>query len=124
MPRGAHLKLYQFKPGQSGNPGGRRSGRSLTSYLRDGLDEVTEGGRDARELIAERLIDLALSGDRQAIRDVFDRVDGKVAGAISEEQSTPAVADVVAEMIAAAKAYDRDRESDAAYAEVQHDPAD
>ena len=34
------LRPYQFKPGQSGNPNGRPKGRSITSILRELLDQA------------------------------------------------------------------------------------
>jgi len=69
---------FAFKPGQSGNPAGRPRD-TITPHLRElvrmqhpGKDEVTYG-----ELVARALLVRAVSGDVQAIREVFDRLEGK-----------------------------------------------
>jgi hypothetical protein len=69
----------KFKPGQSGNPGGRpKKGESLTEILR-AQGELPPGktGKARKELIGEKLWRLALSGDKFAIRYVYDRLDGR-----------------------------------------------
>lgn len=59
----------QWEPGESGNPQGRpKKGEALTDVLRSKVD---------KETIAEKLIELAMSGDVQALKYVYDRVDGK-----------------------------------------------
>jgi hypothetical protein len=45
-----HLKPYQFKPGQSGNPGGRPKD-SLKAFARNYLKEMSE--KDKREYLAQ-----------------------------------------------------------------------
>lgn len=66
----------RFQKGNKLNLGKPR-GRTLAGYLRDGLEEVKDG-KTRSQRIAERLLTLAEDGDRQAIKDVFDRVMGKV----------------------------------------------
>src|SRR5262245_23805364 len=69
---------FAFRPGQSGNPAGRPRDtnaahfRDLVRMQYPGKDEVTYG-----ELIARALLVRAISGDVQAIREVFDRLEGK-----------------------------------------------
>ena len=59
----------QWKPGESGNPNGRpKKGEALTDKLREKVD-ATE--------LSEWLIKEAKSGDIQAIKYVFDRIEGK-----------------------------------------------
>ena len=59
-----------FSKGVSGNPGGRRRGSvSLTAALRRELTRA-----DAQK-IARKLIDLAIAGDLQAAKLLFDRGD-------------------------------------------------
>jgi hypothetical protein len=67
-----------FKKGDSRiNRNGRpKKGQSLTDILNYKLDE-TKAGKLRREAVAEKLIDLAESGDITAIRYIMDRVDGR-----------------------------------------------
>jgi hypothetical protein len=66
-----------FVKGQSGNPSGRPKARPF----RDALNmQIAEAGEDHKALrrIALALLDKAASGDVQAIKEVADRLDGKV----------------------------------------------
>jgi hypothetical protein len=71
-------RATQFKKGQSGNPGGRPKGSiSLVNLIRRRLTENPE----LADAIADNLIALAAQGDQKAInaiREILDRVDGKV----------------------------------------------
>ena len=77
QPKNSHLKQYEFKPGESGNPGGRPAGKSITAELRKMIDE----GNTAED-IAKVLIDLAKSigtrGQVPAIKELLERTEGKV----------------------------------------------
>ena len=83
------------KPFVKGDPRCNRKGRpkkgdSLTDFLSHALDQKKEmrikdrSGKETgeiktllvRELIAERLISKAVNGDVQAMKYIFDRVDG------------------------------------------------
>lgn len=80
-------KEHQFKPGQSGNPAGRPVGsKNLSTILRDMLEEeidvkVDDTGRKERrkfsELIIRKLIKRASDGDPRAIKEIFDRIEGR-----------------------------------------------
>ena len=80
-------KEHQFKPGQSGNPAGRPDGsKNLSTILRDMLEEeidvkVDDTGRKERrkfsELIIRKLIKRASDGDPRAIKEIFDRIEGR-----------------------------------------------
>jgi hypothetical protein len=72
----ANLKGHEFKPGKSGNPKGRPPTRGLLVHLRKQLEDATEG-QAAEELIAQKLVDLAKAGDLAAIRECFDRIEGR-----------------------------------------------
>ncbi len=65
-----------FKPGNTWGSKSRRK-RTLTDDLRDVLEKDHKGGTLQR-LIAERLVALALKGNRHAIQEIFDRLDPKV----------------------------------------------
>lgn len=77
--RGKPPREHQFKPGQSGNPGGRPRGsknfRTLIQLQLDDTITATVKGRarkvTKREAIAMRLIDKALKGDQKAIETIM-----------------------------------------------------
>jgi hypothetical protein len=69
--------LVKWKPGQSGNPGGRPRG-TLTDVLKIILAEVGPTGKANGQLIMERLAVMAVSGNIDAIKVILDRVDGKL----------------------------------------------
>ncbi len=56
-----------WQQGQSGNPAGRQP-NSVTTLLKE---------KD-RQLVADKLYELALAGDMSAIREYMDRTEGKV----------------------------------------------
>lgn len=63
-----------FQKGQSGNPRGRAKNQALlTPTLRQ---LVSKDGN--KEKIASVLVNLALAGDLDAIKIIFERLDGKV----------------------------------------------
>ena len=82
------LKGKRFKPGQSGNPKGRpKKEVCLTSQLKDRLDEVPkvlpDGSPNNRELtwagiISERVVLEAAKGNPSIIKELLERIDGKV----------------------------------------------
>jgi hypothetical protein len=66
-----------FEPGQSGNPKGRpRKGCCLTEIVEKKLNQKVNGIKQ-RELIADKLIALAIGGDVPALKYLFDRIDGR-----------------------------------------------
>ncbi len=71
--------IPQWKPGQSGNPKGRPK-NSLTSLLQRALDADNEAEKQG---IINELIKLAkMTGGRgqsNALKEIFERIDGKVA---------------------------------------------
>jgi hypothetical protein len=80
---GRALSLANLKPfpkGVSGIPGGRPAGQSLTAELRRQLEQGF-----TMQQIAKALLDKAVSGDIQALRIVFERIDGDVKRAMDLE---------------------------------------
>jgi hypothetical protein len=73
-----HLRQYQWKKGQSGNPNGRPKGESITATLRR-LLEQEHNGRTVQEILAEKVIREALSGKYNFAKELFDRVEGRPA---------------------------------------------
>ena len=66
-----------FKPGESGNRGGLRKHKEFTAALRL---ELAAAGDDQKALrrVARKLIAMAERGDMSAIREIADRIEGKV----------------------------------------------
>lgn len=76
-PPTAHLAPYQFKKGQSGNPEGRKPGKSLKEYAKEMLASMTEEERqEYMEGIDKRIIWEMAEGKAMA------EVGGKDGGAI------------------------------------------
>jgi hypothetical protein len=72
-----------FKPGQSGNPGGRGREKPYRDALRRALARAeVEGKPHSLDRIADAHLAKALSGDVSAVRELADRLDGKVPQAI------------------------------------------
>jgi hypothetical protein len=80
-------KAHIWKPGQTGNAGGRPKRKPLTDALRAALDEpVTEeirrklnlkAGTTYAEVLALSLVREALKGKVPAFSEIADRVEGK-----------------------------------------------
>lgn len=81
-----------FQKGQSGNPGGRGSDKPWREALRRALARKAGKGKgvdQSLELVADKVVELALSGDIQCIKEIGDRIDGK-----AHQSSTVTVKDV------------------------------
>jgi len=76
LPKGA--EPYKFKPGQSGNPGGRPKATPITDALRDALSDPAE-----LEKFIGAVIKKAKKGDVKAFQAVSDRLEGKPAQALN-----------------------------------------
>jgi hypothetical protein len=82
-----------FQPGQSGNPGGRRKEKPYRDALRKVLaefvtDEDPKEPRTKLEAVARRHVAEALAGEMTAINGIADRLDGKPAQAIANDDET------------------------------------
>lgn len=71
-----HVPGRPFKPGQSGNPSGRpKKDRALTAALEAELDTKI-GRKTKRQLVATKVLSLALDGDMTAVKFLADRTEG------------------------------------------------
>lgn len=67
-----------FKPGQSGNPGGRIAATLVRSAILAAVQEEDPKKRRTRlAAIVGRLVAKAEKGDIDAAREIFNRLDGK-----------------------------------------------
>lgn len=109
----------QFPPGKSGNPKGKPKGSlafktALEKWayknagklkLEDGTEEVVT----AIELITHKLMDMAMKGDIQAIKEVSDRMDGKAKQSIDHTTTGLPIIEISAEI---AQKYNLNKEND------------
>lgn len=51
--------------------------RSFANMLNIAIKEAHDEGRDKLRAVAEKLVEKAVEGDIQAIREIADRLDGK-----------------------------------------------
>ena len=68
--------MAKFKPGQSGNPGGRppsHLNQLLSRYLR-----AKDGDKTREQKLVEKIYELAQAGDMRAAALIWDRMEGKV----------------------------------------------
>ncbi len=67
---------HRWKPGQSGNPGGRPKGKSITALLRERLEDQ-HNGKALAAILVESLLKGALKGNLPHIKEVLDRTEGR-----------------------------------------------
>jgi Family of unknown function (DUF5681) len=73
-------EAYRWKPGQSGNPGGRPKIAPLSQACRELLAQPVPGDQEGRthaEAIAQMLAKKAIAGDIRAAQEIADRAEGK-----------------------------------------------
>lgn len=107
------VSAHWFPPGVSGNPSGRPKGSiSLVSLLRRKLAEAGDDGKQNAEAIIDTLILQARCGEFRHIKEILERIDGKV----SEQPPESADASGLSPEVAAAMRA-------AGLAAAGHDPA-
>lgn len=69
-----------FAPGKSGNPGGRPKEKPWRDAIRKALARAEDVGDEKRKLanLAWKLLENAANGDLSALKELGDRLDGKV----------------------------------------------
>ena len=75
-----NVKKNRWKPGQSGNSGGRPRTAKLSDACRAKLASLVPGdatGRTHAEAIADELARRALTGDIRAAQELADRAEGR-----------------------------------------------
>ena len=83
------LKQYQFKPGQSGNPGGRPKGSvSIEAELRRRLADGEAGEKSVQGLVTQALRQ-ALEGDYKFFNMILERIDGRIADRLAGHDGGP-----------------------------------
>ena len=80
-----------FKPGQSGNPNGRPKSKPFKEAIQRALAEAGDD-KTALQAVATALVGKAMLGDVPAIKEIADRLDGKVPqGVIGGDEGDPAI---------------------------------
>ena len=73
---------HRWKKGVSGNPRGRpKKKESLTSLLKEEIKKICPADREKRtwkELIVRATLQLAMKGNATALKEVWERLDGKI----------------------------------------------
>ncbi len=80
----------RWKPGQSGNPGGRPRTAPLSNAYREKLASLVPNdpqGRTYAQAIADALADQARAGDIRAAQELADRVEGRARQSIEIENA-------------------------------------
>jgi hypothetical protein len=65
--------LIPWQPGQSGNPNGRPKSKPFKDALKRALKDEVDLDKVAASLVAK-----AMTGDVSALKEIADRLDGKV----------------------------------------------
>jgi hypothetical protein len=68
------MALKPFKPGQSGNPGGRRVKPMVDRMLEEAL---IANDSETAKMIADKLVSMAKHGSLQAIKLIAERTEGR-----------------------------------------------
>src|SRR5262245_50295357 len=102
--RGRLANLTPWKRGQSGNPAGRPKKRTVSEELRARLEEQYPGRSDATygRMVAEALVTEAITGNVPAIKEIFDRTEGKPKQTVDvnlAERQREMVEDAIARLI-------------------------
>jgi hypothetical protein len=82
----------QWKPGQTGNPEGGRIRKRYKEAIERVLTKLGDGDPDkARDKVVAAHIARAGDGDMAAIKELYDREDGKVTQTIAGDDNLPPI---------------------------------
>ena len=101
----ANANLRPWQPGESGNPSGRPKRAPITDYIRAQLEQAIPEAIRAElppvfaevygnkatfgQMLAFKMIQSAGEGDMQAMRELLERVEGKIAQKVSGSDGGP-----------------------------------
>ena len=77
-----------FQPGQSGNPAGRPKSKPFKKALYEALKAADDDSKMLKK-VALALVAKAQDGDVPAIKEIADRLDGKVTQPIGGDEDNP-----------------------------------
>lgn len=80
---------FQFKPGKSGNPGGRPKHKPLTDMLIHFLEQVDpedKHGRQFAQQLIRKWFDRAMAHSDVLMMEMLNRIEGKLAPESAEER--------------------------------------
>jgi hypothetical protein len=80
-----------FQPGQSGNPNGRPKSKPFKKALSEAL-KAAEDDSEILQAVALALVAKAREGDVPAIKEIADRLDGKVTQPIAGDDDGAPIA--------------------------------
>jgi ribosomal protein L17 len=85
-----------FQPGnQESKKADHKKAKRITQQLISALEEPFDGSITKLRKVVDALVANAMSGDQQAIREVFDRVDGKPAQTIVGDDDADPIKHVI-----------------------------
>jgi hypothetical protein len=85
--RGNRANLIPWKPGQSGNPKGRPPGAlSITSLA---IKLLSDNDEEKAKKLARAIVEGATKGNPALVKELLDRIDGKVADKVGQDEEHP-----------------------------------
>lgn len=89
MPRQNPPVATQFKPGQSGNPGGKPKTKPLTDRMRDLLEtQIGTGDKVLADVIVLQWARMIRKLDSSALKELLNRIEGSVPTKIDADITT------------------------------------
>ena len=80
----------QFKSGNPGGPGRPPKEHCLTDLLKEALDqEYNDTGKTKKQMVIDKMYELAIAGDPIILKYFFDRIDGKPLQTIEANVTRP-----------------------------------